>query len=111
MNGTCFSWTSKQQSTVASSTAEAEVNAATAAIQEAMYLRRLIPEITGTEITGATEILEDNQACLSILENPIFSARTKHIDIKYQYVKECYERGNIKLVYCPTTKGHTKKNP
>ncbi len=98
LNGACVSWTSKLQSTIALLTAEAEVMAATSAIQEAMYLRRLLPDIQGSCVTTTTEILEDNQACLSILQNPIYSTRTKHVDIKYQYVKECCDNGHVKLL-------------
>ena len=49
-----------------------------------------------------TIIKEDNQGTITIARNPISHARTKHIDIKFHYVREALNDGFIELVYCPT---------
>jgi hypothetical protein len=87
---------------VALSTAEAEIVSATAAVQEAIFLRKLIREVSGKETSRRTTLFEDNQACLTLLRDPTYSAKTKHIDIKQHFVKECVQAGTIDLVYCPT---------
>jgi hypothetical protein len=95
MNGGAESWSSKRQSIVAS-TAEAELVSATAATQEAVHLRILLDEIGFKQDT--TTIYEDNQPCIKIAENPVTSPRTKHIDIKYFYVREKVLDKTVKLV-------------
>lgn len=52
--------------------------------------------------TTATVILEDNQGAIAIAKNPVDHARTKHIDIRYHYIRECVQNGQIQLKYCCT---------
>ena len=47
-------------------------------------------------------IKEDNQGTIAVARNPISHNRTKHIDIKFRYVREALEDGIIDLIYCPT---------
>jgi hypothetical protein len=42
-------------------------------------------------------VFSDNEACIAIAANPVFHQRTKHISIKYQYVNENVEHGNVAL--------------
>ena len=70
-------------------------------MQEAVWLRRLLSDINATPKT-TTIIREDDQGTIAIARNPISHARTKHIDIKFHYVREALHDGIIELVYCPT---------
>ena len=45
---------------------------------------------------------ENNQGTIAISADPIAHARTKHIDIKYHYMREAKDRGDINIQYCPT---------
>jgi hypothetical protein len=99
--GGSISWASKLQPTVATSTTEAEYMAAFFAVQEAIYVRRLMRDL-GFE-QRMTQIMEDNQGCIFLSENPVFHQRTKHIDVKYHFVRERVESGEVKLVYVTTT--------
>ena len=54
------------------------------------------------EQDGATIIHEPNQGCIGISENPVLHKRTKHIDIRYHFIREKVERGDVKLQYLPT---------
>ena len=101
MSGGAISWFSRKQPVVAMSTTEAEYVALIVAIQEAVWLRRLLSDIKATPKTP-TIIREDNQGTITIPRNPISHARTKHIDIKFHYVHEVVHDGIIELVYCPT---------
>ena len=49
-----------------------------------------------------TMIYEDNQGCIALARNPVFHSRTKHIDIKFQFLREKIEEGVMKLEYKPT---------
>ena len=95
-----ISWLSKKQTTVALSTSEAEYVSVSAATQEVVWLRRLLTDIQAIP-EGPTVIMEDNQGAIGI---PIQHARTKHIDIRYHYVREALQQGIICLSLCPTDK-------
>ena len=47
-------------------------------------------------------IKEDNQGTIAVARNPVSHSRTKHIDIKFHYVREALVDGIIDLIYCPT---------
>jgi len=94
------SWKTKVQPTVALSTAEAEYMAACAAVQEAKFLRNVLADFGFAQ--PPTVINEDNQPAINIAENRLTSHRTKHIDIKYHFIREAIIEGIIKLQYIPT---------
>ena len=96
------SWRSKKQSCVALSTAEAEYMALSSAFQEAAWMRQLLSGLIGIQVDslGPTLIFEDNQSTICMSKNHQFHGRSKHIDIKYHYVREQVAAGNIELEYC-----------
>ena len=101
IGGTAVTWKSKKQSCVALSTAEAEYMALSSAAQEAVWMRELISDLRNPPATS-TEILEDNQSVISMAKNPQFHGKTKHINIKYHFIREQIANGTICLKYCPT---------
>ena len=102
MSGAAVSWKSQKQTCVALSTAEAEYIALAAATQEATWMRQLLEDLHNGQIEP-TVTCEDNQFAISIAQNPQYHKRTKHIDIKYHYVREKVLDTTIKLRYCPTS--------
>ena len=101
LNGAAVSWSSKRQGVVAMSTTEAEYMAAAHAAKEAIWLRQLMKDFN-LEATEATVLYEDNQGCIGLAKNPISHGRTKHIDVRYHFVREKVESKEIELSYCPT---------
>ncbi len=101
--GAAISWSSKRQVTVALSSTEAEYIAVCSAVQEAVYLRTLLKDF-GYEQKEPTIIHQDNQGSIAISKNAVVSRRTKHIDIKYHYVREMVETGEVTMDYIPTEK-------
>ena len=97
----CFSWCSKKQEIVAQSTAEAEFVAATAAANQALWLRKIMVDLQLKE-DDSTVIFVDNQAAIAISQNPVFHRRTKHFNVKFYYLREVQNSGEVKLVYCNT---------
>ena len=49
-----------------------------------------------------TTIYEDNQGCIALAKNPVFHSRTKHIDIKFHFLREKIEEDMMELEYKPT---------
>ena len=100
--GAAISWKSSKQKCVALSTAEAEYVALSAAVQEAIWLQQLTSDLLNKNI-GEMTVHEDNQSTISLAKNQhSHGGRTKHIDIKYHYIRDMVEAGRIKLSYCPT---------
>ena len=102
MTGGPISWLSKKQAVVALSTSEAEYVALSSAIQEVVWLRKLL--ISDIQVTSRdpTLLMEDNQGAISIAKNPVAHSRTKHIDIRYHYIREAIQEAIVNISYCPT---------
>jgi methyl coenzyme M reductase gamma subunit len=102
LNGDPVSWSSKKQRVVALSTCEAELYAEAAAIQEVLWLRGLMDELGLHTRTGSV-VYGDNQSAIAVSANGVRGERTKHVDVKYHFVTETVERGDVQLKWVPTT--------
>eukprot|EP00253_Pinus_taeda_P015190 PITA_15190 len=89
-----ISWSSKKQSIVALSTAEAEYVAATAAACQAVWMRRMLRSL-GQEQAKATVIFCNNSSAIALSKNSVFHKRTKHIDTRFHYIRELVNNGEI----------------
>jgi hypothetical protein len=99
-----ISWSSKLESTIALSTTEAEYMALTPLVQEIVFLQHMLNELRlKTDLPMI--VYQDNQSCIKLTVNPEFHQRTKHIDVRYHYVREAVRKGFINLTYV-----HTKAN-
>lgn len=94
-----FSWNSRKQETVAQSTAEAEYIAAASAVNQAIWLRKILIDLNFKQ-EDSTEIFCDNQSAIAMAKNPVFHGRTKHIKIKYHFLREAEAENEIKLLHC-----------
>jgi hypothetical protein len=101
LDGGAVSWSSKKQEVVALSTTEAEYVAVSHATKEALWLRSLIAKLYGRP-AGPTTLLCDNQSAIALSKDHQYHAKTKHIDIRFHFVRWVISEGNMKLVYCPT---------
>jgi hypothetical protein len=59
-------------------------------------------EIFDEPINGTTTIWEDNQSTIVYSQNALGSEKTKHIDLKWPFLKDHVEHGTVRLVYLPT---------
>lgn len=102
-NGGAVGWESRLQKTVSLSTMEAEYQASGAAAKEALWLRKLLPDL-GFPIDGPITIFNDNQASLTMLNNPIVGGeRRKHIDLAHHFVRErIHATGELEFKYLPS---------
>jgi len=96
--GGIISWKSKLQSIIAQSTTEAEYIAINAVIKEAIYIKALLEEL-GFYKQDKFPIYTDNNGALLLAKNPIFHERTKHIAVKYHYIRDLIIKGIIDLNY------------
>lgn len=94
-------WASKKQPIVALSTTEAEFIAASHAACELLWFRKVLKDCN-IGLEGPTVLHEDNQGAIAMSKNPE-TRRTKHIDVKYNFIREKVENGDIQLCYVPTS--------
>jgi hypothetical protein len=99
--GGAVAWSSKKQTTVALSTAEAEYISATHVAKQVLWHRSLLAELE-IPFPKKSTIFTDNQASISIGHNPEFHAQTKHIDIALHFLRDHVEKGTLDLVYIST---------
>jgi KUP system potassium uptake protein len=92
---------SRLQPLVTLSTAEAEYQALSLAVQESMFLRQMLSEL-GYPQHDATPIGEDNQACIFIATTASTSSKTKHLDIRLHFVRDAHQGGLVKTYYVPS---------
>jgi hypothetical protein len=103
--GCCFnlgsamiSWKSRKPSSISLSRVEAKYIAACFASCEAIWLQKLFASLFDLEMRE-TLILCENQSCIKMTENPVFHDRSKHIEIRYHYIRDMVHRGALKLQY------------
>lgn len=103
-NGAAISWHSGLQSTISLSTCEAEYVALSECSREVDYLRSIVAFVQHPE-NSPTAIFEDNQGTIDLVGNPVHHRRTKHVEVKYHYIRDAQESGRV-LVH----KVHTSLN-
>ena len=89
-----ITWNSYKQKTVSLSSCESEFKAATAAAQQALWLKNLFSEVMKQKPSVVT-LFVDNNSAIALMKNAVFHGRSKHIEIKYHFIRECIERGEI----------------
>ena len=97
-----ISWKSKRQSVVALSTCEAEYIALTHAVQEALFLKQLLNDIDPMLECEMVTVFGDNKGAISLAHNPGSHDRSKHIDIRYNFIRDHVQKRDVELLYLPT---------
>ncbi|KAG6493429.1 hypothetical protein ZIOFF_048412 [Zingiber officinale] len=101
-NESLVSWNSqKQQKTVMLSSCEAEFMTATTAACHALWLRSLASELTDVE-PKSTTLFVDNKSAIALMKNPVFHGRSKYIDTRFHFIRECIEKGQIVVEFVNT---------
>ena len=94
------SWYSKKQQTVSNSTAEAEYIAAGSCCAQILWIRNQLRDYGF--VLNKIPILCDNTSAIAISNNPVQHSRTKHIDIRYHFIREHVMNGTVELFFVPT---------
>ena len=96
-----ISGSNKKQPTVALSSIEAEYKGATVAACEAVWLKRILKDL-GIPIKDPTSLYYDNMSSIYLARNPMFHARTKHIEVHYHFIRERVLAGDVDLQHINT---------
>ena len=96
--GCTVSWLSKKQTIVATSTKAAETIAACTALQRADQVKELLQEFRMKSTNGIV-VQVDNKPAIQAIQNEKPAAATKHLSIRYHFIKERVQDGDVDLVY------------
>ena len=102
LGGCLVYWQSIKQKVVALSSCEAEYIIAASATTQGLWLSRLLGELLGSKV-DVVEVKVDSKSTLALAKNPVFHGRSKHIRIKYHFIRDCLEEGSIKADHIATT--------
>ncbi|GJX08645.1 hypothetical protein Tco_0196577 [Tanacetum coccineum] len=98
-----ISWQCKKQTVVANSTTEAEYVAASSCCGQVLWIQNQLLDYGYNFLH--TKIFIDNNSTICIIKNPVFHSKTKHIEIRHHFIRDCNEKKLIQMV-----KIHTDKN-
>src|SRR5258706_10951710 len=99
--GAIITWSVKKQPTIALLSTEAEYMAMTHSGKEVIFLNHLFNDLE-IPIQLPISLLVDNQSVIALAENPIFHARSKHIEVRHHWMHQKTRDGTIQLEYVPT---------
>lgn len=102
IGGSTVSWASRKQRTVALSSTEAEYMAATYASTQLIWYRKFLTDIGLRVSQDGTVLFMDNTSAIYLSKDARYHSRTKHIDIRYHFIRQHVEDGIIRLEYIPT---------
>jgi hypothetical protein len=94
------SWASKKQNSVALSTAEAEYIAAGNCYAQLLWMRQTLRDF-GYKF-NKVPLLCDNESAIRMADNPVEHSRTKHIAIRYHFLRDHQQKRDIKIAYINT---------
>src|SRR5882724_11823729 len=98
--GGSISWKSKKQTSVSLSTTEAEYYALGIACQEAEWIRQICLELL-IPLNGPIHIYSDNTGAVALSKNPVFHSRSKHIDIRWHFVRDLIRSKTVRTSHIP----------
>jgi len=101
LNGGAVSWKTRLQERTSISSTEAEYYAASDSFGEARWFRMFLAELKIHQIKP-TIILEDNESCMKLAQNPVYQYRTKQIDIRHHQIREGIKYKEIVMVHVST---------
>ena len=93
-----ISWASKKEPIVAQSTWEAKYIIENIVACQAIWLRRILNYLNERQ-EGGTTIYCDNISSIALSKNQIFHERSKHIEIRYHFIRELVKNGDIKMEF------------
>lgn len=96
-----ISWSSERQKSVSLSTTESEYIAASNAVRELVWLKVFMNELLPDKLEKISFFM-DNQSAIRLIKNPEFHKRSKHIDVRFHFIREKFEEGIFLLNYIPT---------
>ena len=99
LSGAAVSWSSKKQPVVTLSTTEAEFIATASCACQGIWLRRILEEVKYTQ-QGPIMLFCDNSSTIKLSKNPVLHGRSKHIDVRFHFLRDLTKEGKVELIHC-----------
>ena len=96
-----ITWSSQKQKIVALSSCEAEYVAIATATCQGLWLSRLLEDITDAS-PAQFKLLVDNKSAIALSKNPVHHDRSKHIDVKFHFIRDCVETKEVQIDHVGT---------
>jgi hypothetical protein len=96
------SWSSRKQSSVSLSTTEAEYVASASCCSQLLWMMATLRDFDLD--FHHVPLLCDSTSAISVAKNLVLHSRTKHIDVRFHFLRDHYEKGDIELRYIDTTR-------
>ena len=101
LGSSLVTWQSQKQKIVALSSCESEYVAAATAACQGIWLARLLAEFSNGEAEHVV-LKVDNKSAIALVKNPVFHERSKHIELKYHFIRDCVEAKKVELEFVRT---------
>jgi hypothetical protein len=95
-----MSWSSRKQSSVAQSTTEAEYVVAASCCSQHLWITYTMSDFA--EEYTHVPLQCDSTSAISVAKNPLHNSKTKHIEVRYHFLRDNIEKGKIALIHVPT---------
>jgi hypothetical protein len=99
LSGAAISWSSKKQPVVTLSTTEAEFIATASCACQGIWLNRILEEVKHAQ-QGPIMLFCDNNSTIKLSKNPVLHGRSKHIDVRFHFLRDLTKEGKVELVHC-----------
>ena len=96
-----IAWLSRKQPIVTFSTTEVEFVAAAACASQTVWMKRILEKLS-LEESKCTTIFCDNSSTIKLSKNPVLHGRSKHIDVRFHFLRDLTREGEVELVYYGT---------
>ena len=101
MGNSLVAWLSKKQGSISLSTTEAEYITATTCFTQVLWMIQTLADLE-VKYIAQIPIYCDNTSAISVSKNPVFHSKTKHITIKYNFLREQVSNQIVQVHYIPT---------
>jgi hypothetical protein len=102
LGSSLVSWSSRKQSSVAQSTIEVEYVAAASCCSQLLWITYTLSDFV--EEFSHVPLMCDSTSAISVVKTPVLHSRTKHTEVRYHFLRDNVEKGNIDLIHVPTEK-------
>ncbi|KAJ8765763.1 hypothetical protein K2173_014885 [Erythroxylum novogranatense] len=100
-NTVAVSWCSKKQPVVSLSTTEAEFIAASFCACQAIWIKRILKVLDSSQ-DECCVVMCDNSSSIKLSKNPVMHGRSKHIDVRFHFLRDLTRAGTVKMEFCST---------
>ena len=101
MGDGAVAWSSRKQPIVTLSTTEAEYVAATTCACHSIWMKEVL-NIIEEDYCKCITVFCDNSSSIKLSKNPVLHGRTKHINVRFHFIRDLIKKGEVELVYCGT---------